>query len=42
MIVLTRSDPYRNIHRFYALDVTPTLFGNWAMIVEWGASDRPE
>jgi predicted DNA-binding WGR domain protein len=41
MIVLTRSDPDRNMHRFYALDVTPTLFGNWAMIVEWGRIGSP-
>ena len=41
MIVLTRSDPDRNMHRFYALDVTPTLFGNWAIIVEWGRIGSP-
>ena len=26
---LTRSDPTRNIDRFYLVDVTPTLFGEW-------------
>ena len=37
MIVLVRSDPDRNMHRFYALDVTPTLFGNWSLICGMGA-----
>ena len=41
MIVLTRSDPDRNMHRFYALDVTPTLFGDWSLIAEWGRIGSP-
>ena len=36
MIVLTRTDQHRNMRRFYALDVAPTLFGEWALITEWG------
>ena len=36
MIVLTRSDPDLNMHRFYALDVAPTLFGGWVVVREWG------
>ena len=36
MIVLTRTDDDRNMRRFYALDVAPTLFGEWALITEWG------
>jgi predicted DNA-binding WGR domain protein len=36
MIRLTRSDPARNMHRFYALQLTATLFGEWALIAEWG------
>jgi predicted DNA-binding WGR domain protein len=36
MIKLTRSDPGQNMHRFYALQVTTTLFGEWALVAEWG------
>ena len=36
MIVLTRTDDDRNMRRFYALDVAPTLFGEWALVTEWG------
>ena len=36
MIKLTRSDPRRNMHRFYALQLTATLFGQWALVAEWG------
>lgn len=36
MIVLTRADHDRNMHRFYALDIAPTLFGEWSLITEWG------
>ena len=34
--MLTRADPDRNMHRFYALDIAPTLFGEWTLIAEWG------
>ena len=36
MTLLTRSDPSRNIDRFYIVDITPTLFGEWAVLREWG------
>ena len=36
MIRLTRSDPARNMHRFYAVQLAPTLFGEWALVAEWG------
>jgi predicted DNA-binding WGR domain protein len=36
MIKLTRSDPGQNMHRFYALQLTATLFGEWALVAEWG------
>ena len=36
MIVLTRIDAARNMRRFYAVDVTPTLFGEWQLVREWG------
>jgi predicted DNA-binding WGR domain protein len=26
----------RNMHRFYALQVLQTLFGDWALRTEWG------
>src|SRR5215470_8791132 len=29
MTYLTRNDPTRNIDRFYVVDITPTLFGEW-------------
>ena len=36
MIVLTRKDPERNVSRFYAVHVLPTLFGEWSLVKEWG------
>jgi len=33
---LERCKPARNIQRFYAITVTRTLFGTWAMVREWG------
>lgn len=36
MIHLTRTDPARNMARFYALHLTPTLFGEWSLVREWG------
>ena len=33
---LTRTDPARNMARFYQLDVQPTLFGEYALVREWG------
>jgi hypothetical protein len=32
MAFLTRIDPARNINRFYVVDITPTLFGEWAVL----------
>jgi len=34
MAFLTRTDPSRNIDRFYLVAVTPTLFGEWAVLRE--------
>jgi predicted DNA-binding WGR domain protein len=31
MTYLTRTDPARNMNRFYVVAVTPTLFGEWAV-----------
>jgi len=36
MIYLTKIDPVENEARFYVLDVQPTLFGEWALVKEWG------
>jgi predicted DNA-binding WGR domain protein len=41
MAFLTRIDPTRNINRFYVVDVTPTLFGEWALVREWGRRGSP-
>ena len=42
MIKLTRSDPAKNMHRFYALQLAPTLFGEWVLVAEWGRIGSPE
>lgn len=34
MIILTRSDPSRNMHRFYAMHLAPAPFGERAFIAE--------
>ena len=36
MIHLTRTDPARNMARFYAMTLQPTLFGEWVLLREWG------
>ena len=41
MIKLTRSDPSKNMHRFYALQLVPTLFGEWVLVTEWGRIGWP-
>jgi predicted DNA-binding WGR domain protein len=35
-IVLHKHAPERNLHRFYALQVAPNLFGEWSLIRHWG------
>ena len=37
---LTHIDPARNMQRFYRLDVQPTLFGEFALVKEWGRIGR--
>jgi hypothetical protein len=34
MITLARSIPSKNLHRFYAMHLAPTLFGEWVLIAE--------
>jgi predicted DNA-binding WGR domain protein len=41
MTYLTRADPARNMNRFYVVAVTPTLFGEWAVLREWGRRGSP-
>ena len=40
-IHLERREPARNRQRFYAITVTRTLFGSWAMVREWGRIGQP-
>ena len=40
-IHLERREPARNRMRFYAIIVTRTLFGSWAMVREWGRIGQP-
>jgi len=41
MLVLDRSDPQQNMARFYVLAVEPTLFGDAALVREWGRRGSP-
>jgi predicted DNA-binding WGR domain protein len=41
MIVLARPNRAGNADRFYALEVAPTLFGEWAVLLEWGRHGAP-
>lgn len=40
-IVLERVDPAENMARYYVLSVEPTLFGNSALVREWGRIGSP-
>ncbi|WP_439402875.1 WGR domain-containing protein [Bradyrhizobium sp. DASA03068] len=37
---LTRIGADENMARFYKIDVQPTLFGEWAVIRDWGRIGR--
>jgi predicted DNA-binding WGR domain protein len=41
MAFLTRADQAKNLHRFYIVRLAPTLFGEWALVREWGRSGSP-
>jgi predicted DNA-binding WGR domain protein len=41
LLVLERVDPARNMARYYVLSVEPTLFGDTALVREWGRIGRP-
>ena len=36
LIYLEKRDPQKNVHRFYAMYITPTIFGDWSLIRRWG------
>jgi predicted DNA-binding WGR domain protein len=38
---LEQRDPALNKYRFYAVHITQTLFGDWAVIREWGRIGSP-
>ncbi len=40
-IRLTRIDPAKNMARFYALELQPTLFGPVAVVRSWGRIGQP-
>ena len=40
-IYLERREPVHHRQRFYAIIVTRTLFGSWAMVREWGRIGQP-
>jgi len=40
-IYLERREPAHHRQRFYAITVTPTRFGAWAVIREWGRIGPP-
>ena len=35
-VYLEKVDPDRYMRRFYQMRIEPTLFGEWALIREWG------
>lgn len=40
-IYLEKRDPDKNMQRFYAMHITQTIFGDWALIREWGRIGSP-
>lgn len=38
---LERTEPAKHMNRFYKVVVTQTLFGEWALIREWGRIGSP-
>jgi predicted DNA-binding WGR domain protein len=41
VVQLTRSKSSSNLHRFYSLRLAPTLFGEIALVAEWGRIGSP-
>ncbi len=40
-IYLEKRDADKNMQRFYAMYVTKTIFGDWALVREWGRIGSP-
>jgi len=40
-IYLEKRIPEKNMQRFYAMHVVQTIFGDWALIREWGRIGSP-
>ncbi|WP_313901405.1 WGR domain-containing protein [Methylomonas koyamae] len=40
-IYLERHDADSNIHRFYALTISPGIFSDWSLVREWGRVGSP-
>ncbi len=38
---LRRVDPKQNMYRFYTMSIQPTLFGDWALVRNWGRIGSP-
>jgi predicted DNA-binding WGR domain protein len=41
MAQFTHTDAAKKKHRFYSLQITPTLFGEWSLVREWGRIGSP-
>jgi predicted DNA-binding WGR domain protein len=41
MTHLRRTDPARNLARYYCAHIEPTLFGEWNLVREWGRIGQP-
>lgn len=41
VLYLEKRIPARNQKRFYTITVTPTLFGSWTLVREWGRIGQP-
>lgn len=39
-VYLTRVDETKNMARYYRMSLQPTLFGEWAVVREWGRIGR--
>jgi predicted DNA-binding WGR domain protein len=39
-VILDRHDPARNMARYYVLSIEPSLFGDTALVRQWGRHGR--
>lgn len=40
-VYLVRHDELKNMHRFYQVFLVPSVFGDWAVVKEWGRVGSP-